>query len=177
MTMESYDFSWIETLADIGGGNGQMLVSLLQEYPRMKGILFDLPYITSSAQLCLVEAGLSSQVDVRAGDFFQEVPPGGDAYMLKHILHDWEDDKAVAILRNVRAVMPEHGRLLVVASVVTEDDEPDFGKLADIEMMTIPGGRERTKKEYDALFLDAGFSLSKIAGCGLCSQVLEAFPE
>jgi hypothetical protein len=158
--LEAYDFSGIRVLADIGGGNGSTLVSALRRYPEMRGILFDLPGVVERAEVR--ESGLADRCRVIGGDFLEEVPGGADAYLLRHILHNWDDERAVAILANVRRAMGEGAKLLVVERVIPPGNGPMFGKLMDLTMLVVHGGMERTEEEFHRLFEAAGFRLNRI---------------
>ncbi len=158
--LNAYDFSAFRTVADIGGGNGRMLAALLQRHPAVHGILFDLPPVAERARPGLAELGLSDRCEVVGGDFFSSVP-AADAYILRHIVHDWQDDRAATILRNCRKAMNPGGRVLLVETVIPPLNEPCFGKWLDL-MMLIVDGRERTKEQYERLFAHAGLRLSRI---------------
>jgi SAM-dependent methyltransferase len=158
----AYDFSGIETLVDVGGGNGSLLATLLAAHPSMHGVLFDLPRVVEGAAERLAELGLAPRCQVVGGSFFERVPAGGDAYVLSNVLHDWHDDRAAAILREIRRAMGGHGRLLVVNEhVIPPGNAPHPGKRGDITMLLI-GGRERTAAEWQQLFAQAGFVLARI---------------
>ena len=172
--LKAYDFSGINTIVDIGGGNGSQLIALLQAHPTMRGILFDLPHVIERAKAPVAAAGLSNRCELMAGSFFDTVPAGADAYFMRHIIHDWEDEKSLTILRNCHRAMPAHGRLLVVESVIPPGNEPFAGKFLDLVMLLIPGGKERTEGEYRTLFQQAGFELSKIIPTGSEVSVIEA---
>ncbi len=159
---DAYDFSDIGTLADIGGGNGSLLTAVLKKFPTLRGILYDLPGVTERATANLHAAGLADRCKVIGGSFFESVPAGADAYLMRHIIHDWDDEKATTILRNIHQAMSNDARLLVVEGVIPPGNEPSFGKLLDLTMLTIPGGKERTEDEYRALYKTAGFELIRI---------------
>ena len=160
--LKSYDFSEIKTLVDIGGGNGSNITSMLQQYPEMQGILFDLQHVVERAQPHIKQAGLSDRCELIGGNFFESVPEGVDAYFMRHIIHDWDDDKSLAILRNCHAAMPEQSKLLIVESVIPAGNDPFAGKFLDLVMLLIPGGKERTAEEYQSLLEQAGFELTRI---------------
>ena len=161
--MASYDFSSIRNLIEVGGGRGSLLASILNTNLTMKGVLFDLPHVIEAARQLIKAEGLLERCKLVAGNFFQSVPSGGDAYLLKHIIHDWGDEQAVAILRNCHHAMPDRGKLLVVEMVIPSGNEPFFGKLLDLQVLVnYQGGCERTEAEYQVLFETAGFSLTKI---------------
>ena len=160
---DAYDFSGIAVLADIGGGNGSLLTTVLKKYPAMRGILYDLPQVTERAKANLQAAGLADRCKVIGGSFFESVPEGADAYLMRHIIHDWDDEKATKILGNVHRAMGDGGRLLVVEGVIPPGNDPSFGKLLDLTMLTIPGGKERTEEEFRRLYEAGGFQQSRIA--------------
>jgi hypothetical protein len=159
---DAYDFSGIGVLADVGGGNGSLLTVVLQKYPALRGMLYDLPGVTERAKASLQAAGLADRCQVIGGSFFEAIPAGADAYLMRHIIHDWEDEKATTILRNVHRAIGPSGRLLVVEGVIPPGNGPCFGKLLDLTMLTIPGGQERTEEEYRTLFKAGGFQLTRI---------------
>jgi SAM-dependent methyltransferase len=158
--LNAYDFSAFRTVVDIGGGNGRMLAALLQRHPHVEGILFDLPAVADRSRALISELGLSQRCRVVGGDFFTSVPPA-DAYILRHILHDWKDAEAISILRHCREAMNPQGRILVVETVLPPLNEPSFGKWLDL-MMLLVDGRERTEEQYRHLFTEAGLKLSRI---------------
>lgn len=160
--LNGYDFSGIGVLADIGGGNGSQISAVLRRRPAMRGILFDLPHVAERAAKNIAAAGLSERCEIVGGNFFESVPAGADAYMMRHIIHDWDDEKSLTILRNCHAVMSDDARLLVVESVIPPGNDPFGGKFLDLVMLLIPGGKERTADEYRALFHQAGFELARI---------------
>jgi SAM-dependent methyltransferase len=160
--LEAYDFSAVGTLADVGGGNGSVLTAILGRYPSLVGILFDLPGVAGRARANIEAGGLARRCRVVGGSFFEAVPAGADVYLLRHIIHDWDDARSVAILRNCRQAMGPGGKLLVVEGVVPPGNEPSVSKFYDLAMMVLPGGMERTEGEYRLLFEAAGFRLSRI---------------
>jgi len=173
--LEAYDFSGIDVLVDVAGGHGQVLISVLQRYPNMRGILFDLPHVIKGAVPRIPAAGVETRLTTETGDFFKSVPSGGDAYIMKHIIHDWDDDRAAKILENIRKAMNPGGRVILLESVLLPgSDQPDFGKVIDLEMLLMPGGRERTEEEFRALFKRAGFSLTRIVPTKSPLSVIEA---
>jgi hypothetical protein len=159
----SYDFSSIQTLVDVAGGEGLLIASILKSNPTLKGVLFDRPYVIERAKRFLEAEGVLERCQLAAGNFFESVPEGGDAYILKHIIHDWDDERAIAILKQCHKVMPDNGKVLVAEQVIPPGNEPFMGKLLDLHMLVMaPGGRERTEAEYRALFEKAGFKLTRI---------------
>jgi hypothetical protein len=174
--LQAYDFSGIGTLADVGGGNGEVLTSILKRYPHMKGILFDLPAVAERTRANVEAAGLAGRCAVVAGNFFESVPAGADAYLLRHIIHDWDDDRSAAILRHCRQAMGGAGKLLVVEGVVPRGNEPSVSKFFDLAMLVVPGGLERTEEEYRRLFEAGGFRLVRIVPTPSWISVLEGEP-
>jgi hypothetical protein len=171
-----YDFSVFGTVADVGGGYGTLLAAILQSNPSARGILFDVPHVIDAAQGFLNTTGVADRCTGVAGDFFTAVPVGADAYVLSQILHDWEDEQCLTILKHTRRVTPKQGKLLVVELVIPPGNEPFFGKWLDLHMLAIPGGRERTEAEYSTLFRDAGFELTNIVPTPAGPSVVEAVP-
>jgi hypothetical protein len=169
--LEAYNFSGVPVLADIGGGNGGNLVSTLHRDPEMRGILFDLPGVVGRAEVR--GSDLADRCRVIGGSFLDAVPGGADAYLLRHILHNWDDERAVAILRNVRGVMGEGATLLVVERVIPPGNGPMFGKLMDLTMLVVHGGMERTEDEFRRLFEAAGFRLTRIVPMASDVSVIE----
>ncbi len=174
--LDAYDFAGFGTLVDVGGGNGSLLTTALNRHPRLRGVLFDRPDVIERARPLLEQAGLADRCTAVGGDFFQSVPSGGDAYLMRHIIHDWDDDRSLAILKNVRRVMPAAGKLLLVEGVVPPGNGPSFTKMLDLNMLVIPGGKERTEEEYRELYAAAGFRLSRIVPTRRDVSVIEGVP-
>jgi hypothetical protein len=172
--LDAYDFSGVNLLADIGGGNGSQITIVLQKHSGMKGILFDLPHVIERAQERMAPSGVLDRCQLVGGSFFESVPKGADAYVLRHIIHDWEEEKALKILRNCHEAMTPKSRLLVIESVIPPGNEPFGGKFLDLVMLLIPGGKERTADEYRELFEQAGFKLTRIIPTGTEVSILEA---
>jgi len=172
--LDVYDFSGIGTIVDIAGGHGRVLTAILQKYPSMRGVLFDLEHVLAGARPAIESLGLSDRCRTVSGDFFKKVPDGGDAYIMKHIIHDWDDDRATAILKNIRSAMNRGGRVILIESVVTPGSQPDFAKIIDLEMLLMPGGRERTEQEFRDLFAGAGFELTRVIPTKSPLSVIEA---
>ncbi len=170
----AYDFAGVNVIADIGGGNGSQITNILKKHPNMRGILFDLPHVIERAKQNVNTAGIADRCQFVAGSFFEEIPAGADAYFMRHIIHDWDDEKSLTILRNCHTAMKPDGKLLVVESVIPPGNEPFGGKLLDLVMLLIPGGRERTQAEYQTLFSAAGFELSRIVPTATEVSVIEA---
>lgn len=164
---EAYDFSGLARLVDVGGGHGRLLATVLRAHPTLRGVLFDRPEVVAGAAATLAAAGVAGRCEIVGGDFFAAVPPGGDAYVLRQIIHDWDDDRAVAILSNCRRAMPESGRLLVVERALAPDHRRALPVLhLDLQMLVLLGGRQRTDDEYGALFAAAGFHLAQVVPLG-----------
>jgi hypothetical protein len=172
--LEAYDFSGIGTLVDVAGGHGQVLSSILQAYPAMKGVLSDLPHVLAGAEPRIRALGLADRIRLEPIDFFKAVPAGGDAYIMKHIIHDWDDERSIQILKNIRKAMKPGARVILLDSVLPPANQPDFGKVIDLEMLLMPGGRERTDEEFRALFDRAGFELTRIVPTQSALSVIEA---
>jgi hypothetical protein len=175
--LKAYDFGGIDTLVDVAGGHGGVLTAVLEKYPAMQGILFDVEHVIAGARARIASLGLSNRVAAVAGDFFEAVPPGGDAYIMKHIIHDWDDEKAARILENIRKVLPKDGRVILIESVIPPGNEPGLGKIMDLEMLVMPGGRERTEEEFRRLFERAGYHLTRIVATESPLSVIEARPR
>jgi hypothetical protein len=174
--LDAYDLSGVGTLADGGGGLGTNLAAALRRYPAMRGVLFDWPHVVERARPRLKAAGLADRCAVVGGDFFETAPRGADAYLLGHIIHDWDDAKAGLILDNLRRAMPPMAKLLLVEYVLPEDDGGSFGKLLDVHMMAVTGGLERTEAEYRRLFAAHGFRLTRVVPTAADTSVVEGVP-
>lgn len=174
--MSRYDFSPFDKVVDVGGGHGGLITSILKQNPQVKGVLFDAPVVIEGARPRLEAAGIADRCEAVSGDFFKAVPAGGDAYVMKWIIHDWEDEKAIRILKNCRTHMQPNGRLIIVDCVVPENDEPDFSKTFDLNMMVMTGGKERTAAEFEHLLATAGFKLLRVIPTDLPTSIVEAQP-
>jgi len=171
-----YDFSGFKKLVDIGGGHGGLITSVLKSNPQLKGVLFDAPQVIEGARARIEAAGLADRCETVAGDFFKAVPEGGDAYIMKWIIHDWDDERAITILKNCRKQMPSKGKIILVDSVVPDTDEPHFSKFIDLNMLVMTGGKERTAKEFEELFAAAGFRLLRVIPTDLPTSIIEGVP-
>jgi len=160
---------------DIGGGHGSLLATILKANPKLKGVLFDQPSVIVRAKQDqhVTAKGIAERCTLESGSFFAAVPAGGDAYIMKYILHDWNDEQCVKILANCRAAMNEKGRVLVVDNVIPPGNDPSWGKLVDIQMLVI-GGRERTKKEFAGIFKQAGLKLMRVVATKCPLSIIEA---
>ncbi len=173
---ETYDFSGIRTLADIGGSQGFVLSLVLHKYPDMRGILFDLPAVVQGAPSFIKSYGLESRIDVRSGNFFEAISGGADAYLLKHILHDWNDEDCLRILKNIYTVAEPGTKLLVVDAVIGARNQHEFAKILDIQMLVHLSGKERTQAEWKELLHAAGFRLTRVVPTPSFAHVVEAVP-
>jgi hypothetical protein len=173
---QAYDFSGIERIADVGGGHGALLASILRRNPDMQGVLFDRPEIVAGVPQDRF-AGCQDRIAIEAGSFFDRVPDGCDAYIMKHIIHDWSDEHCRTILALMRAKLPKDGRVLVCEMVVSDEPGPTPAKMLDIEMLVMTvGGKERTPEEFSELFASCGLKLSRIVPTGRPICVIEAVP-
>jgi len=171
----AYDFSWIDRMADVGGGHGYLLGSILKSNPQMRGVVYDLPEVVFGGVGSQHFKGCEGRVEFEAGSFFERVPSGCDAYIMKFILHDWSDDHCRKILSLIREQLPLHGRVLVCEQVLDPSPTPGPAKLLDIEMLAMTvGGKERTASEFGELFASAGLRLVRIVETASPVCVLEA---
>lgn len=171
---EAYDFSRIQTIMDVGGGNRALLAAILNKHPRPRGIVYDLPHAVEHARA----AGLlpNGRGELIAGDFFQTIPPGADAYLFKQVIHDWPDGKARAILEQCHRAMAGAGRLLLVEWLIPSDSSPHFSKFGDLEMLVLQNGRERTKEDFERLLAGADFRLDGIVQTKSSMWIIDASP-
>jgi len=163
--VEAYDFGGIGSICDVGGGHGRLLAMVLKKYPKMRGVVFDQPHVVKGAAGVFMESGVTGRAEGVGGSFFESVPAGHDAYMMSHILHDWDDAKCVTILKNCRKGIKTGGaggRLLVLDAVIKPGNEPDLGKIIDMEMLVCVSGRERTEAEFAALMKQSGFAFKRV---------------
>ena len=174
--LAAYDFSRFATIVDVAGGHGALLAAILVRYPHVRGVLFDQPHVIAGAAEVLREAGMRERCEVVGGSFFESVPEGGDAYVLKQIVHDWEDAEAAAILRACRRAVGPGGRLLVIERDLGAANERPEAKQMDLQMLVSAGGRERTRDQYAALFAAAGFRLVGVTPTAGDLCIVEAAP-
>jgi SAM-dependent methyltransferase len=176
----AYDFSRFGTVMDVGGGNGAILVGLLAANPQLRGMVFDREGAAGRARAKLAEAGLSKRCEVAAGDFFEAVPEGADAYLLKHVIHDWNDEQAAAILRNCHRAMKPGAKLLVAEGVyparIDSSLESRGAAANDVNMLVVTGGRQRSEEEFRSLYRSAGFELTKIVPTAARLSLIEGVP-
>ena len=175
--VKAYDFSRCRTIVDVGGGTGAFLSAILRATPQARGILFDQPSVAAAARQVLAHADVAGRCEVVGGDFLEAVPHGGDVYILSWIIHDWDDERSIAILANCRRAMARDSRLLLIEQVVPSGNEPSLSKLYDVHMLVLySGGRERTRDEYQDLLRAAGLRLTKILPTEVPRSVIEAVP-
>jgi len=159
--LAAYDFPTTGVVVDVGGGQGILLTSVLRAHPALHGALFDQPHVVASAMPILEEAGVADRCALVGGDFFTSTLPIGDLYLLRSVLHDWDDERSVAILRAVAQAMAPGGKTLVIESVITPGNEASWAKFLDLQMLVMNGGRERTEEEYRELFAAARLRLAR----------------
>jgi hypothetical protein len=172
----AYDFDAFASIVDVGGATGNMLVHILKRYACARGILFDLPHVVAEAPAFLASHGMTTRVSVVTGSFFETVPAGHDAYLLSHVIHDWDEDQCQTILRNCRRAIDRNGRLLIVETVLPEGDTPHPGKMLDMMMLVGPGGQERTPNEYREMLSRAGFQMTRVVPTTSDVSIVEAVP-
>jgi O-methyltransferase domain/Dimerisation domain len=172
----AYDFSGIGTVVDVGGASGNMLAAILSRDPGPRGVLFDLPHVVRDAPALFAARGVADRVQIEAGSFFETVPDGGDAYILSHIIHDWNEEQCLTILGHCRRAMKPGAKLLIVEMVLPAGDTFHPGKLLDMTMLVMAGGQERTETEYAELLGKAGFRLTRVVPTESAVSVVEAVP-
>lgn len=172
----AYDFSPFGTIVDVGGGHGSLLAAILNRTPGARGVLYDLPAVVEGASPLLRREGVESRCSIEAGSFFDGVPEGGDAYVLKGIAHNWSDEQVRKILGNVRSAINPNGRLLLIDFIVPPGNAAHMSKVFDLEMMLVVGGRERTEPEHRQLLSSAGFELTTVTRTASPTCIVEAKP-
>ena len=170
------DFSRYRLIVDVGGGQGAMLAAVLAAHAGIRGVLFDQPLVVARAEPVLRTAGVADRCETASGSFFDGVPSGGDAYLLKAVLHDWNDEASISILQRCREAIGANGTLIVIERIIASPNEGPDGKFSDLNMLVEPGGQERTAEEFDALFASASFRLTKLISTGTRFSVIEALP-
>ncbi len=175
--VESYDFSSALTVVDVGGGQGMLLAGILKANPHLHGILFDQPNVIAAAERTFEDAGVADRCELVGGDFFRAVPPGGDLYMLRSIIHDWDDMPATTILTNCERAMAENGKVLVMESVVDAGAQSIAAKMLDVQMLVMTGGRERTVEEFRRIYSEAGLEVSRVIPAGVDGRIVEGVRE
>jgi O-methyltransferase domain len=170
----AYDFSVFQTIADVGGATGHLLTTILGRHEGPSGILFDMPHVVRDAPALLQQHRMADRIRIESGSFFENVPAGADAYIMSHIIHDWSEEQCLAILGNCRRAMSAQGRLLLIEMVLPAGDTPHLGKMLDMIMLIVPGGRERTEAEYAALLDKAGLRLTRVTPTASPVSIVEA---
>lgn len=174
--VDSFDFSNLKKIVDVGGGQGSLLATILEANPSLNGVLFDLPEVVATADQRVT--AIADRCEIIGGDFFDSVSAGGDAYILKQIIHDWHDDSCIKILRNCHRAMASDGRLLVIDAVIPADNAPDINKFIDLHMLVLTeGGKERTEAEFRSLLEAGGFQLTRIIGTPSLFKIIEGKPK
>jgi hypothetical protein len=173
----AYDFSSLRKVVDVGGGNGALLIGILKANPKLEGLVFDQAHAIDAARLNIKDGNLETRCEAVAGDFFRQIPEGFDAYILKHVIHDWNDEKAGVILKNCHSAMHEHSRLLIVEGVypaqIDRSVESRGAAANDVNMLVATGGRQRSEEEFRSLHRASGFELSRIALTAMRVSVIE----
>jgi hypothetical protein len=171
----SYDFSGLRLVVDVGGGQGTLLAAILKATETPRGVLFDLPHVIAAVQAGMAHIGQDRRLQLQEGDFFDMVPAGGDAYVLKKVIHDWDDQQAISILKNCRHAMPRAARLLLFEPIVPPGNAPSFNKLLDLLMLIwTSGGKERTEAEHRMLLASAGFEPVRVIPTNSPLSIIEA---
>ncbi len=175
--LATYDFGRFTEVVDVGGGRGTFVAAILNRWPHLRGVVFDQPQVVAGAPELLAAAGVADRCRVEAGSFFDSVPAGADAYVLKSVVHDWPDDESIAILRRCRLGMALHATVLLVERVIPGPNEGADAAFSDLNMLVSPGGQERTADEFAALLSAAGFRLTRIVPCRSDFSVVEAVTD
>lgn len=174
--LAAYDFGQFEVVMDVGGGQGALLAKILSRHPGQRGILFDQPQVVAGAAPTLESALVADRCQIVGGDFFASVPDGADAHVLKWIIHDWDDARAIAVLKSCRRAIRPGGKLVVLEAVLAPPNEGAPAKFADLNMLTVPGGQERTAEEFAKLFDAGGFNLTRTIDAGPRISIIEGKP-
>jgi hypothetical protein len=173
----TYDFGRWKTVTDVGGGSGALLAAILRAYPALEGVLADAPSVLERAQRReFLSSDLAGRTRFEPCDFFHAIPSGSRAYVMKNIIHDWNDEQACQILRNCRRAVPDDGVLLLIEYCLGDDNTPSLGKMVDLVMLTITGGRERTVEDHRVLLARAGFRLNRTIPVSSEITIVEAIP-
>ncbi|MGH7944014.1 MAG: methyltransferase [Opitutaceae bacterium] len=174
--VDAFDFGRFRCVVDVGGGHGQLLALILAKHPHLRGILFDAPHVIAGAGGPLREAAVADRCELCSGNFFESIPVGGDAYVMSHILHDWDEEPAGRILRTMRRTMDSSARLLIVEKIIPPGNDASFSKLMDVHMLVLTGGLERTEAEFRDLLAKTGFRLESVTPTASFMSVIEAVP-
>jgi len=172
----AYDFSKAKVIADIGGGQGLLLSTILKSNPNLKGVLFDLPAVIKEAKNVIEKSGVAERCKLVGGSFFESISVTADIYILSSIIHDWDDKNSVTILKNCRKCMPTNSKLLLIETMIPPGNEPALGKLTDLNMLVLTGGMERTKSEFEQLFKQTDFKLANVIATPSPMNIIEAVP-
>ena len=164
--LAAYEFGRFRTIVDVGGGNGALLAAVLAAHPELQGVLFDQPHVVSGAASLLERAGVANRCRTVGGNFFESVPEGADAYVLRAVIHDWDDDACIRILTVIRHAIAKDGKVLIVERVIAPANEGRDAKFSDLNMLVGPGGRERTREEFAALLESSGLRLERVLDAG-----------
>ena len=175
VVLQHLDFSNVDLIVDVGGGKGELMTEILSQQTRLHGVLFDLPHVLAGVGSLLREAGVEDRCQMKSGDFFHEVPKGGDMYLLKAIIHNWNNEEAIAILRNCRQAMSSRARIVLIETVL-DPEKPNPGNIMDLHMLVINGGQERTPAEFGALLDASGFRLRNILKTAAGISLIEGIP-
>jgi C-methyltransferase len=174
--LEAYDFNCFPKIVDIGGGRGNLLETILDDCPETRGVLFDLPEVVEAAKERYADSASLPRMEFLSGNFVETIPSGGDAYLMKNVLHDWSDVVAIKIMRNIRAAIKPGGTLLVAEQIVT-DENAYFSAWMDLNMMIVHGGKERTAEEFQHIFEACGFELTNIIPTRTQNFLIEGKPK
>ena len=175
--LDAYSFEGIGTLLDVAGGHGYFICEVLNRYPQMKGMLLDLPSVVDGAKCAICERRMDHRCEPIAGNFFEHIPAGADAYFMQHIIHDWDDEHCIRILANCRKAMKPGGKVLVAEQVLLPGKHMSISKLLDLQLMVVLSGRERYEAQFRQLFEAAGLRLARIWPTHSPYSILEGVAE
>lgn len=176
--LAAYDFNGLSKIVDIGGGHGYLLSIILHKYKRLEGIVYDLPHVVKKANSNFKKFGLENRAEVIQGNFFESIPDGGDAYIMKNILHAFDDETSIKLLKSIYQAMVKNGKILIMEAVIAEDNKPAFGKIFDLQMMIgTDGGKERTQKEYKNILEKSGFKFKRVIHTVTPFSIVEAIKQ
>jgi len=176
--LAAYNFKGIKKIADIGGGQGYLLSIILHKYKKMRGIVFDLPHVVVNAESNFKKFGVEKRAESVEGDFFENIPAGCDAYIMKNILHAFDEKSSIELLKSIHEAMPKNGKILIMEAVIGEDNKPAFGKIFDLQMMIgTDGGKERTQKEFENILKKAGFKFTRVIHTVSPFSIVEAIKQ
>jgi hypothetical protein len=176
--LSAYSFRDLKCVVDIGGGEGHLLANILKKNRHLRGILFDFPHVVKNAGATFDQLGTGNRVQIVSGNFFETIPAGGDTYIMKNILHAFDDTTCIKLLKNIRSSMNDRVRLLIIETVISENNKPEFGKLFDLQMLLgTEGGKERTRKEFQYIIKESGFRLKKVIPTVSPFSIVEAVKD